>query len=269
MPAAARRRIVRTAAVGRQCARLRPPLGLRWEAVNKQERTYTILRDRIHSGSLAPRARLNIDALARELGVSPIPVREALRRLEAEGWVRFTPNVGAVVSPVDATSWEQAMITLAILEGAASAEAQKNLRRSDMTRLRKISAAMEEAAGRADPLRFSKLNRALHSAIVARCPNDYLVDLLEQTNARLDRLRSTMFVYLPHRSGEALQEHLHLIHLLESGSKEEVENYARWHKLRTVDAYRAIHQANDKVLAARAARPPAARANTEHAVPTA
>jgi DNA-binding GntR family transcriptional regulator len=219
--------------------------------VNKQERTYTILRDRIHSGSFAPLARLNIDALARELGVSPIPVREALRRLEAEGWVQFTPNVGAVVSPVDSTSWEQAMVTLAILEGAASGEAQKNLRRSDITRLRKISAGMEQAAASADPLRFSKLNRALHSAIISRCPNAYLLDLLEQTNARLDRLRSTMFVYLPHRSEEALAEHAHLIELIEHGTKEEVENYARWHKLRTVEAYRALHQANDKVMAAR------------------
>jgi DNA-binding GntR family transcriptional regulator len=169
-----------------------------------------------------------------------------LRRLEAEGWVRFTPNVGAVVSPVDSTTWEQAMITLAILEGAASAEAQQNLRRSDLTRLRKIAAGMEEAAARADPMRFSKLNRLLHAAIVARCPNTYLMELLEQTNSRLDRLRSTMFAYLPHRSEEALGEHLHLIELLESGSKEDVESYARWHKLRTVEAYRAIHQANDQ-----------------------
>jgi DNA-binding GntR family transcriptional regulator len=227
-------------------------------AVNKQERTYTILRDRIHSGSFAPLERLNIDALARELGVSPIPVREALRRLEAEGWVRFTPNVGAVVSPVDSTSWEQAMVALAILEGAASAEAQQNMRRSDLTRLRKIAAGMEEAAAHADPLRFSKLNRSLHAAIVSRCPNTYLIELLDQTNARLDRVRSTMFVYLPHRSEEALGEHLRLIELLQSGTKEEVEAYARWHKLRTVEAYREIHQANDKVLATRqAGRTPA------------
>ena len=47
--------------------------------MNKQERTYEILRNRIHTGDYAPGARLNIDALARELGVSPIPVREALR----------------------------------------------------------------------------------------------------------------------------------------------------------------------------------------------
>ena len=237
--------------------------------MNKQERTYTILRDRIHSGSIAPLTRINIDALARELGVSPIPVREALRRLEAEGWVRFTPNVGPVVSPVDATSWEQAMIALAILEGAASAEAREHLRRSDLTRLRRISAAMEEAAGRADPLRFSKLNRELHAAIVARCPNAYLKELLDQTNMRLDRVRSTMFVYLPQRSEEALREHIRLIELLEGGTKDEVESYARWHKLRTVEAYRAIHQANEKVLAARQLSPSAARSAGEHVAPTA
>ena len=138
------------------------------------------------------------------------------------------------------------MVTLAILEGAASAEAQTNLRRSDITRLRKISAGMEQAAAHADPLRFSKLNRALHAAIISRCPNAYLVDLLEQTNARLDRLRSTMFVYLPHRSAEALGEHLRLIDLLEDGSKDEVESYARWHKLRTVEAYRAMHETSDE-----------------------
>ena len=63
-----------------------------------------------------------------------------------------------------------------------------------------------------------------------------------------------MFVYLPHRSEEALHEHLHLIDLLAEGTKDEVEGYARWHKLRTVEAYRAIHQANDKVLAAREPR---------------
>jgi DNA-binding GntR family transcriptional regulator len=220
--------------------------------VNKQERTYTILRDRIHSGSIAPLERLKIDALARELGVSPIPVREALRRLEAEGWVRFTPNVGAVVSPVDSTSWEQSMVVLAILEGAASGEARAHLRRSDLTRLRRIATAMEDAAARADPLRFSKLNRSLHQTIIDRCANTYLIELLEQANARLDRVRSTMFVYLPHRSEEALREHVHLIELLAEGTKDEVEAYARWHKLQTVEAYRAIHQANDKVRAARA-----------------
>jgi DNA-binding GntR family transcriptional regulator len=204
--------------------------------VNKQERTYEILRDRIHSGAYPPMARLNIDALAREFGVSPIPVREALRRLEAQGWVQFKPNAGAIVSPVDATSWEQAMVALAILEGAATAEAQRHLRKSDFTRLRKIAATMENQD---DPIRFGQLNRRLHQAIVARCGNAWLLDLLSQTRDRLDRVRSTMFAYLPERTAEATREHARLIELLESGDPAEVERYARWHKLQTVEAYRA------------------------------
>jgi DNA-binding GntR family transcriptional regulator len=219
--------------------------------VNKQERTYTILRDRIHAGEYPPEARLNIDALARELGVSAIPVREALRRLEAEGWVDFRRNAGAIVAPVDATSWEQAMVALAVLEGAASAEAQPHLRRADFTRLRKLASEMAEPSTVADPVHFSELNRALHATIVARCPNRYLLELLEQTNVRLDRVRSTMFVYLPHRSGEAVDEHGRLLELLEHGRPSEIEAYARWHKMQTVEAYRAIHQANDMAVAAR------------------
>jgi hypothetical protein len=58
----------------------------------------------------------------------------------------------------------------------------------------------------------------------------------------------------------------YLTELLESGSTEEVETYARWHKLRTVEAYRAIHQANDTVPATRQPRPAAAHTKGEHAV---
>jgi DNA-binding GntR family transcriptional regulator len=208
--------------------------------VNKQERTYTILRDRIHTGEYQPLDRLNIDALAREFGVSQIPVREALRRLEAEGWVQFRPNAGAVVAPVDTTSWEQAMVALAVLEGAATADAWKRLRKADIARLRRITGQMERALD--DPLKFATLNRQFHDVIVERSTNEVLRDLLVQTHRRLDQVRRTMFVYLPERSKAAVGEHLHLVGLLENGDAEQVESYARWHKLQTVEAYRAIHR---------------------------
>jgi len=206
--------------------------------VNKQERTYTILRDRIRSGEFQPMARLNIDALSRELGVSPIPVREALRRLEAEGWVRFQPNIGAIVAPADATTWEQEMVAAAILEGAATADAAARLGPSDMARLRSIAAEMERVALADDSLRFAALNRRLHATIVARCSNAYVVELLEQTYTRLDRVRSAMVAYVPKRFACALAEHARLLDLLESGDCAEVERYARWHKMQTVEAYK-------------------------------
>jgi DNA-binding GntR family transcriptional regulator len=210
--------------------------------VNKQERTYTVLRDRIHSGAFAPRARLNIDGLARELGVSAIPIREALRRLEAEGWVKFQPNVGAIVAPVDATAWEQQMVAAAVLEGAATADAAAHLTPADLVKIRKLAAEMEQVAAEGDAAKFSRLNRRLHATITDRCANTYLLELIEQTNQRLDRIRDTMFTYLPARSAAAVGEHAHLIELLGGGDLAEIERYARWHKLQTVEAYRATHE---------------------------
>ena len=116
--------------------------------------------------------------------------------------------------------------------------------------MRKIAAEMEAVDTRADPVKFDSLNRELHATIVARCPNDYLLDLLDQSYSRLDRGRSTMFVFLPHRSGEAVREHAQLIARLQDGSRDEVEGYARWHKMQTLAAYQALHVAKDKVLAA-------------------
>ncbi len=225
----------------REPLRHRKTTGVISGIVNKQERTYLILRDRIHSGVHPPMARLNIDAISRELGVSPIPVREALRRLEAEGWVRFQPNVGAIVAPVDATTCEQEMVAVAILEGAATADATARLRSADLAALRAIAAEMEQASLADDPIRFSDLNRRWHATIVSRCSNAYLLELLDQTYRRLDRLRSTMFAYLPERSANAIGEHAHLLGLLESGNAAEIERFARWHKLQTVEAYRALH----------------------------
>jgi DNA-binding GntR family transcriptional regulator len=92
------------------------------------------------------------------------------------------------------------------------------------------------------------MNRRLHATIVSRCANAYLLELLEQTYLRLDRIRSTMFPYLPERAKASLAEHARLIDLLESGDAETVEQYARWHKLQTVEAYRAAREPKADLL---------------------
>ncbi|HWE60713.1 MAG TPA: hydantoinase/oxoprolinase N-terminal domain-containing protein [Chloroflexota bacterium] len=69
---------------------------------SKHERAYLLIRSRIGDGTYEPGERLVIDALAGELGISPVPVREAIRRLEAEGRVVYRHNAGARVAPGDA-----------------------------------------------------------------------------------------------------------------------------------------------------------------------
>jgi DNA-binding GntR family transcriptional regulator len=76
----------------------------------KQQRVYETLRERILTGAYGPGYRLVFDAAAVELGVSTVPVREAIRRLEAEGLVVYRPNVGAQVAPADPGSFEDELL---------------------------------------------------------------------------------------------------------------------------------------------------------------
>lgn len=208
--------------------------------MNKHERTYSQIRERIVEGFYRPGHRLVLDALAREFGVSPVPVREALRRLEAEGWVIYKPNVGAQVAPVDEARWEAEMRVLAVLEGHATALAADHLRPDDFRELHRINTEME--AARQDPVGFSRLNRRWHFIIYERCPNTYLLELIGETNERLDAIRRTVFTYVPDREDESVGEHAGILDLLERGADfEAIESAARAHKQRTVEAF-LVHQ---------------------------
>src|SRR5258708_2360738 len=109
---------------------------------NKHEQAYSIMRERIFNGTYVPGYRLVIDALARELGISQVPIREAIRRLEAEGWVEYRPNAGAQVAAVDASKYDEEMSVLALLEGYATALASTHLDTAGMKHLRDINARM-------------------------------------------------------------------------------------------------------------------------------
>jgi DNA-binding GntR family transcriptional regulator len=205
---------------------------------SKQERTYTILKERILDGTYGPGYRLVIDAIARELEVSPMPVREAIRRLEAEGWVIYRANQGAQVAPVDTGSWKEVMVTLALLEGYATAAAAPELRAADIKKLRAINKKMRGAIERLDLMQVSRFNHQFHEAIYDRCPNTYLRRELAETNERLNTLRATVFLYIPTRGNESAAEHDTIAELIEEGADPaRIEREARRHKLRTVEAY--------------------------------
>ncbi|HXR64768.1 MAG TPA: GntR family transcriptional regulator [Ktedonobacteraceae bacterium] len=215
---------------------------------NKQERTYAILRRRIIDGTYASGYRLNIDALARELGVSKVPIREAIRRLEAEGWVVSNRNASPQVAQIDLSQWESSMTILALLEGYATALAAEHLTEADSIKLWQINADMQQALRDFDISAFNRLNRVFHSTIYVSCPNTALVELLQQTWDKLDTIRSSVFLFLPERGWASVNEHVQLIRLCEQHAPfDEIEREARLHKLRTREAYQ---QRVNKALAA-------------------
>ncbi|MBV9135299.1 MAG: GntR family transcriptional regulator, partial [Chloroflexi bacterium] len=144
--------------------------------MNKHELAYRMLRERIESGVYQPGQRLVIDALARDLNMSQVPIREAIRRLQAEGWVTYRHNSGPEIANIGLDQWQATSEVLAVLEGYATALAAPHLRREDFRQLRKHTAAMQKAMEQFDLLQLSDSNRAFHSAIYARCPNPVLVE---------------------------------------------------------------------------------------------
>jgi DNA-binding GntR family transcriptional regulator len=212
----------------------------------KQERVYQQVRERILGGTYVPGFRIVIDALAEEFGVSALPVREAIRRLEAEGLVVFRPNVGAQVAPAEPGVFDEEMTVLAVLEGYATAEAAPDIGPEQLRMLTEITDQMVEAMETLDTLRFGRLNHEFHSIILERCPNTALVELVNGVTRRLDAIRRTVFVQIPYRGAASVAEHRELIRLLAEGAEPSaIEVAAREHKLHTVESFRAWRAAQD------------------------
>jgi DNA-binding GntR family transcriptional regulator len=214
-------------------------------AGSKSEQAYQAVKARIVEGTYTPGYRLVLAAIAKDLGFSVVPVREAIRRLEAEGLVKFERNVGATVAGIDPTEYLYTMQTLSIVEGAATALSAPLVGKADIARARAVNAEMRECLQHFDPVRFTRLNQDFHSVLFEHCPNPHILDLVHRGWNRLASLRSSTFRFVPGRAHESVDEHEALLRLIESGADADtIEKAARLHRSATLDAY--LSQTNPK-----------------------
>lgn len=203
----------------------------------KYREAYRYIHERILRGEFRPGQRVTIEALSRELRMSPTPVREAVRQLEAEGLVTYRPHAGARVAEVDGRAYAEVVSVRAVLEAWATALAAPRAP-STLQRLRQLNTRMREALCREDLVAFDRLNRRFHRALYRPCGHRLLTELLESLRARTDVVRQSIFPFIPDRARQSVEEHDRLLDLLEQGAPpEEVEAFARQHKLRTLEAY--------------------------------
>lgn len=212
-------------------------------AAAKSEIAYRFLKERITGGGYGPGYRLVLDAIGRELGISPVPVREAIRRLEAEGYVAYERNVGPRVAAIDAGAYAHSMEVLALLEGACTAAAAPHLAGRDLAEAAEINDRMAASLTDFDPVGFTRLNQEFHRVLCAPCPNPHLRGLVEREWARLDAIRRSTFAVVPGRSPVSISEHARLVDLIRTGAPAaDIEACAREHKLATLSAFRRVRQ---------------------------
>jgi len=209
-------------------------------AMSKSRRAYDWIKQHIADGEFAPGHRLVLATIAAELDVSVVPVREAIRQLEAEGLVTYQHNVGARVRMVDVSQYRNSMQTLSFLEGAATALSARSITINNLQQARAINERMAHQLDHFDPHIFTKLNKAFHSALFQHCPNARLLELVKTEWSRLGALRDSTFSFIPERARESVREHEHIVRLIEQAAPLiEIEIAAREHRSTTLDSFLA------------------------------
>lgn len=171
--------------------------------------------------------------------MSVVPVREAIRQLEAEGLVTFERNVGARVTEHNRHAYFEAMETVALLEGRATALSAPLLHHDDLEAARTINSEMAGLLEEFDPVRFTELNRQFHNTLFGQCPNERLKELLLVEWEQLEYHRVSTFRYVPGRAVESVAEHQQLIDLIAARADADyIETMARRHRLTTSASYR-------------------------------
>ncbi len=144
-----------------------------------------MLRERILQGELAPGQRLVERTLAAEMGVSRIPVRDALNILRGEGFVSATPNRGMVVTPLSRQDIEELFEVREALEVLAVRRVTERATAEEIKQLERAIAESEAAAERDDAQAVGRCNQDFHDLLTAIAHNSLLASIMEPLEGRL------------------------------------------------------------------------------------
>lgn len=179
-----------------------PALGQRTVAEQVLER----LRELLLGGSLAPGSRLDQMELAEQFGVSIVPIREALARLQSVGLVEIVPHRGVFVAKLSATELVDIYTVRELLEEQAARIAVDHFTDADVREIEALEDAMTLATQAGDFHALFRHNRELHFAIYRAAGRRHMYKLIEQMWDLSARYAHLQLRAVPNRAQEALNE---------------------------------------------------------------
>jgi len=213
---------------------------------SKNEVVYDTLRQSIIQGEHEPGTRLVIDELAQSLGVSQIPIREAMRQLEADGFVTIEPYVGATITELNANFILEVFALLEALEIISSRAAVRSMSNADLDRLTDLIYKMDASVER--PEEWSQENKHLH-LYICECAGMTLV--LKMTQKVLDHWDRLRLHYLKDVFGRrihaAQEEHKQILQAFRTRNPDEVERVIRQHNQSALSSYIQHLQATGQI----------------------
>lgn len=187
--------------------------------VTKNDYIYEKLKDEIIDRRLRPGERIVIPDVTKRYGVSAMPIREALSRLQQDGLIEIIPHVGARVMSFNLDIFKEIMMIRTELESLATKMATPYIDEVTMDKLQVLYEEMAECSKTKDYIKYGKVNKEFHMTIYTAGPYHILSDLIASLWARSEFSR-TVFTKASERLQDSQAEHLGLLEAIKAGDSD-------------------------------------------------
>jgi DNA-binding GntR family transcriptional regulator len=201
-----------------------------------QEAITRDLREDIVAGRLAPGARLVVDDLAAKFGVSPMPVREALRQLAAERLLIIHSYRGATVTELSIDEIREIFLMRQLLEGEAARSGARRVRPDERRRLQKLMDDMRGAVR--DHGRWITADRAFHMTLYQASEYPRLVSLVGQLRQDIERY-VRLYIALQHNIPRSMRRHQEILDACMAGDGTAARSATVGHLRETAEMFMA------------------------------
>jgi DNA-binding GntR family transcriptional regulator len=201
----------------------------------KNVAVYDKLRQSIIKGKLKPGQKVVMAELAKTFGLSETPVREAIRRLESEGYIDFTPHMGAIVTKIDEGELVEIYLIRIALEELATRLASPHITDKDIEFLNKKNREMEMAIQQNRYEILAGINKLFHLRIYKAAPFPRLYKMICDLWDTFERWPS-VFSYVPERAAASVEEHKKIIQALQARDMDQADRLIKEQKERTMEA---------------------------------
>lgn len=196
---------------------------------------YEKIRQGIIKGTLKPGQKLVMAALAKKFKTSETPIREAIRRLESDGYVTFTPHAGAMVTEINRQELSEIYLIRISLEALATRLAVPFISQEDLIWLKKKNEEMKAVIEKDRYDQLARLNKAFHLRIYKAAPFPRLYKMISNLWDAFERWPS-VFTYIPERAASAIREHEQIIEALESADVDRADDLMKEQKKKSLEA---------------------------------
>lgn len=189
---------------------------------------YEELKKHIITGALTPETKIQEMALAKKVRTSRTPIREALKKLEKEGFITIVPRQGAYVKKLCTKDVIDALEVRETLEGLATSLLVKKVKKEEIIRLKRATDNYNRAVAENNLKGMLKYDTEFHQTIIEACGNSTLIQMSELLHDIVLRYRHAYYGELKTLK-KLSEEHEMILHAIQAGHSEEAKTYMKTH----------------------------------------